>query len=132
MILITCVSNDMGVSFNKRRQSRDAVLCSDILEMVGDSSLRIHPKSEILFPESKTLATSEKYLQNTESGDFCFYEGLGEIPWADVDSIVMYRWNRDYPSDVFFNVPKEYELSEQIEFSGKSHTEITKEKWIKK
>lgn len=132
MILITCVSNDMGVSFNKRRQSRDAVLCSDILEMVGDGSLRIHPQSEILFPGTKTLAVSEEYLQNAGSGDFCFYEGSGEIPWGEVDSIVMYRWNRDYPSDVFFVVPKGYRLSEKTEFCGKSHPEITKEILTKK
>lgn len=131
MKIIACVSKDMGIAFNNRRQSRDAVLCEDVLKLSDGSTLRMHPKSEILFPEAKNLAVSEDYLAEAEKDDYCFYEGYGDICWDNVDSVILYHWNRAYPSDTFFKLPKGFTLTEQTKFSGKSHPEITREVWQK-
>ena len=131
MKILVCVSRDMGIAFNNRRQSRDAVLCEDVITMSSGNTLRIHPKSEILFPEATNLAVSETYLSEAEQNDYCFYEGYGDICWENVDSVILYHWNRAYPSDTFFKMPKGFTLTEQIKFSGKSHPEITREVWQK-
>ena len=45
-----------------------------------------------------------------------------------IDSIILYRWNRVYPADTYFDIDLSgWQLVRTGEFSGASHELITKE-----
>lgn len=44
------------------------------------------------------------------------------------EGLIVYRWNRTYPADLFLTLPLEqWTLVRQEEFAGSSHQNITKE-----
>ena len=47
------------------------------------------------------------------------------------ERIVLYRWNRAYPADVKFTMPKGFTLKESREFAGSSHEKITREEYTR-
>ena len=134
--LIVCLDDKGGMAFNRRRQSRDRLLCEDVARMVGDDTLWVHPYSEPLFAELGIhISMSESYLSDAEERDYCFCEreSLGDFAKKG-DAVIIYRWNRRYPGDVFFDIdvtaaPWRCVLTEK--FVGSSHEEITKEVYFK-
>ncbi len=47
-----------------------------------------------------------------------------------MEGLVLYRWNRRYPADVYLDIrpePPGWRLVSREEFSGSSHPRITKE-----
>ena len=47
-----------------------------------------------------------------------------------IDNIIIYKWNRIYPSDLYFDIDiknGQWKLIETEEFQGSSHEKITKE-----
>ena len=136
MTLIVCLSDGGGMTFNKRRQSRDAEVIKNIEELVSDEALFISEFSQSLFSESKvsTIAVTDP-LDAAEADDFVFLEdsGAGEF-FSKIKRLVIYKWNRRYPTDMLFDInPEEnrMKLSERIEFVGKSHERITREIWVR-
>ena len=69
------------------------------------------------------------FLEKAEEEDFCFVEGENLAGYeGKITEIVLYKWNRDYPADVFFEVDlSKWRLEERKDFSGYSHEKITKE-----
>ena len=134
MKLIVCLSDDNGMMFNYRRQSRDRVLISDMIQHVGETPLWISPYSAPLFGEDcPHLQVSPAPSQAAGKNDYCFVEDT-PLPKTleDVNEILIYRWNRLYPSDVFFTCnTSAFRLTESSEFAGSSHDNITKEIWKK-
>ena len=51
MKLIVCLSDDNGMMFNHRRQSRDRVLIADMIQHVQNAPLWVSPYSAPLFGE---------------------------------------------------------------------------------
>ena len=48
-----------------------------------------------------------------------------------LESLVLYRWNRRYPADVYFDLDlSQWRLVSRREFSGTSHDTITKEVYL--
>lgn len=134
MILIACVDDSMGMTFNHRRQSRDAVLCRNMLSLVQDRPLWIHPYSIPLFPDApKTVIADEDYLSKAGPDDFCFVEREDVTAYSDtIHTIVLYHWQRAYPSDTRFPLDlTAYQLAETTVFEGKSHPEILRECWVR-
>lgn len=134
MILIACVDDNMGMTFNHRRQSRDAVLCRDVLALVQDRPLRMHPYSIALFPDaSENIIAEEDYLDKAETDDFCFVERENVSDFSDqIHTILLYHWQRTYPSDTRFPLDLSgYRKTETVTFEGKSHPEIVREVWKK-
>ena len=135
MHLIVCVDDRMGMSFGGRRQSRDRVLCEDLIRTVEKSgaALYLSPYSAPLFEACACLRVSERYLEDAGEHDFCFCER--ELPLAcagGFDSVTLYRWNRHYPSDRKLELDlSRYRLVEATEFVGSSHDKITKEVYVK-
>lgn len=132
MILIACVDDKMGLTFNHRRQSRDALLCRDVLSLVQDRPLWMHPYSVSLFPDApETIIAVENYLSKAGTDDFCFVEREDISPYtAAVHTVILYRWNRHYPADTYFALDwKQYQKIETVSFQGKSHPEIIREIW---
>ena len=118
--------------FNHRRQSRDRVLIDDLLSTVGNDRLWIAPYSQSLFEgKEKDVFVSEALLKEASAEDWCFIEDRAcASALAKVETIVIYWWNRHYPSDLKFDVDvsKEgFRLQSKEEFAGSSHEKITKE-----
>ena len=133
MHLIVCVDDRMGMTFGGRRQSRDRLLCEDVVWTVRQRGglLYASPYSAPLFEgmAADVLRVSDTYLTDAGAADFCFCER--EKPSSVqslVDTLTVYRWNRHYPSDRKLDLDlSRYQRIEASEFAGSSHEKITKE-----
>ena len=77
MILIACVDDSMGMTFNHRRQSRDAVLCRDLLSLVqGSDRLSIGVRK--LAPTDHKI----RHLLHCQCGDKFLH---ADTPLLDID-----------------------------------------------
>lgn len=131
MKVIVCLDDDLGMTFNHRRQSRDRVVIADILRQTEGHVLYISPFSQKLFEEGGEYTVSDKMLDIAGEGEYCFVENeaLAERVW-DIEELVIYRWNRKYPADRYFDIDiatEGFGLVESCELEGYSHEKITKE-----
>lgn len=137
MKLILCVDDHLGMMFHKRRQSRDRILCEDILRMTEGHVLRMNAYSYGLFQEffPKHLQVQEDFLEKSDPNDFCFVENLDASQYVhQIQEIYIYHWNRTYPWDLKCEIrfwEKPWKLREQREFAGNSHEKITLEVYEK-
>lgn len=136
MKVFVCVDDSGGMMFGGRRVSRDRVLIDDVAKDCRNRRLRIHPYSALLFKDADASPTvSEDFLDAAERGDCCFVENVPLAPHAHrIDELVIYRWNRRYPSDRKLDVTPAslgFKLLETVEFAGSSHEKITKETYVK-
>lgn len=133
MIVIAVVDDANGLLFCNRRQSRDRILCQRILEETAGQRLWMNAYSAALFAGfcAKQITVEEAFLEKAEDGDFCFLEeALPTEVLERVERIVLFRWNRSYPGDVFFDVEvtrAPWRLASSEEFAGSSHERITME-----
>lgn len=134
MTFYICLDDRNGMLFNHRRQSRDAAVLADIRDSLEDV-LTVEP-----FSESLVAQAGIPYVLAPENWeDLCpqahFFLETGPKTAADLaDRIVLYRWNRRYPGDVFWNADLTelgFSLAETSEFPGKSHEVITKEVYVR-
>ena len=136
MTIIVCISESGGMMFNKRRQSRDRILTEDMLSLVGDRALYITEFSKKLFEESKKSPIIHcDPLSVAKGSDFVFIESLPlKEHVASIDKMIIYHWNRSYPSDFYLDTPpmeNGFSLKSSYEFEGSSHERITREVWEK-
>ena len=135
MIAIVCVDDSGGMLFNRRRQSQDRRLREDLLREAAGKTLWMNAYSAKQFRETlpENVRTAEDLLDRAESGDLCFLENLDPAPYAaKLEGLIVYRWNRQYPADLFLTLPLEdWILERQEEFAGSSHEKITKEVYSK-
>lgn len=128
MILITCVDINNGMLFNNRRQSRDRILISHILQLIENKKLWINNFSKNIFENGKydNLIVDEKFIDKSEKEDYCFVENISpELFEEKVDKIILYNWNRVYPADRYFNISlKNWVLESEVEIKGSSHDKI--------
>ena len=130
MIVIACVDERGGMSFNRRRQSQDRLLREDLLREAAGRPLRMSPYAAGQFREAHAnVRAGEKFLEEAGSGELCFVELEDLLPWAEkVEGVILYRWNRRYPADRYFPLSlAEWTLERREEFPGSSHETITKE-----
>ena len=130
MTIYLCLDDRGGLLFNNRRLSRDAAVLAD---MAASGMVTIDPFSEKLAVSSgmsyalaggEIPADARFFLENRDPDAL--------LPQAE--RLVIYRWNRHYPSDVRWEKsPADYgfALVETTEFPGKSHERITKEVYVK-
>ena len=125
MTLYICLDDRSGLQFNKRRQTRDAAVLEDIRSQCT-GSLLIEPFSEKLIREAEI-----PYVLPPETGNDYFAENIPSEEILEMTSrIVIYRWNRHYPSDIRWEpdlAALGFALKETAEFPGKSHEKITRE-----
>lgn len=136
MELVLCVDNRGGMCFHQRRQSQDRAVRADLLQMARGRVLRMSEYSRRQFTEpDAVIDASPDFLERAAEGDVCFVEQPPISPWLDrAAALVLYRWNRVYPSDQRLDIVPEqvgFHLQEQLEFPGYSHKTITKEVYIK-
>ena len=81
------------------------------------------------------VQTDEDFLKKASSGEYCFVEtnscGLDMFPdTANIESVVLYKWNRVYPADQYFTMDlSDWKLVGTVEFAGSSHEKITEERY---
>lgn len=129
MNIIICLDDKNGIQFNKRRQSRDSVLCDRILEITKGSVLWMNAYSSKMFSSDK-IKVNEAYLSESSRGDFCFVEDNSFLDYSDqFEKVIIYRWNRLYPSDVQVDISflKSKHRICTTDFKGRSHEKITEE-----
>ena len=150
MHLIITVDDNMGLMFNKRRQSRDNLLLQDLFELVGESALPTGGKLYVTPYSEKLLTEARKNLPPITAVEFSVWEDTltlpgkgtyyfveGEVPegWAlDTEKVILYRWNRVYPADTYFRwdlSANGFSVTETKEFTGSSHEKITREVWTR-
>ena len=124
MKLIVCLDDNKGMLFNKRRQSRDRVLIENVVELCKGEKLYINEYSLTLFPENAVEVFES--IEDIENA-YCFAENF-TVNEEYVDEIIVYKWNRLYPADTYFNIDfGGWSLIETVDFEGSSHEKITRE-----
>lgn len=135
MTVIVCLDNANGMLFNGRRQSRDAAVVKDICSTVGSGRLLIAPFSEALFSAvGIDVTVCEDPLAAAQDSDYCFIENISVAACKEtITRIIVYKWNRDYPADFFFDADymREYRMESSVLFPGTSHDKITKEVYVR-
>ena len=130
--IYVCLDDRNGLLFNKRRQSRDIRVLEDIRALLS-GALYLAPYSEKLVQEAGL--PYRIYDDPTLSPADYFAEG--QPPAALLEAaqrLVLYRWNRHYPADTYWEIPPEalgFVRSETVEFPGKSHETITREVYLR-
>ena len=131
MQVIITVENRNGMLFNHRRVSRDQKVSERILAYCKEKKLWMNAYSAKLFENNPQIRVSETYLEQKDA--ICFVEDQDVTPYLpEIDTIILFHWNRDYPADFFFTVDlSEWNRIHQEEFAGKSHEKITMEVYKK-
>lgn len=135
MIAIVCVDDSLGMMFNHRRQSSDSILRKKIIEISYGSVLWMNVYSFEQFSDcdNTKIITDEKFAEKAGAGEFCFAENtdLSEYSYK-IEKLIIYKWNRKYPSDMKFNFPlDDFKCIKSCDFKGSSHEKITEEVWVK-
>lgn len=128
MHLIVCIDERKGMAFQGRRQSMDRLLRADMLALTVGTPLWMSPYSLGQFiEEAPNIRIAEDYLRQAGAGEYCFCEL--QLPAENIENIVLYKWNRHYPSDLQFPMEllESRTLVEVTEFAGSSHERITRE-----
>jgi hypothetical protein len=131
MHLIVCIEDKDGLSFCGKRLSFDREVTGHILQVCSCSNLWMNRYSASLFPEAPVIV-DESFMEKAGEGDYCFLENIPvptNIP--NLESVIVYHWNRRYPSTVKFPVEilEGRKVVQRVEFSGYSHDKITMERY---
>jgi hypothetical protein len=86
----------------------------------------------LLFEDSGAdILCDENFLELAAANDYCFVENRALALYVDrIDELVIYHWNRKYPTDTFFDIDLKksgFILVSAEDFAGYSHDKITKE-----
>ena len=135
MTLFVCLDDGGGMAFDGRRQSRDSVVFEDIFRECSGEPLLVAPYSEKLLSPLGRVKVKRDPLGAARKKSFVFLEERAVGDGRDkIDRLIIYRWNRSYPTDLTFDItPSECGLSllSSTDFEGSSHEKITKEIYIK-
>lgn len=151
MIILVALDDRNGMMFNGRRQSKDRVLREKILSRVevlwmneysakqfeetdafskarvGDSQGEKAGDVLARSLSSSKIKVDENFLDKAGASDVCFVENADVTPFLDkIEKIVVCRWNKKYPADLFFSIDLlKWKLLEAEEIEGFSHDKIT-------
>ena len=129
------LDDDEGMMFFGKRQSRDRVLIEELISSSENTPIYIHPYSKLLFPDLSRVTVSDDPLHDCPDGGTVFVEHLPLTPHlGDIGKMIVYRWNRLYPSDKKFDIDLArcgFTRLSLSEFPGSSHDKITKEVYRK-
>ena len=133
MTIIVCVDDNNGMLFHNRRQSRDSVLYKHIIEMTKGKKLFMNDYSAKLFSDEQKehIVVQNNFLVFSSENDYCFVENTELSNYQNnIQEIVLYRWNRVYPADTYFQFPldkNKWKLQKTTDIKGNSHDVITEE-----
>ena len=146
MVLVVATDDQGGMMFNKRRQSQDRVLRARILDLAKDSRLWMNAYTGRQFADSGDRAEipmdggsqteiliDDAFLEKAGTGEYCFVENASAAPYESrIEKIVLFKWNRAYPGDFFFDMDlSAWKRIETEDFAGASHEKITQEVYVR-
>ena len=80
------------------------------------------------------IRVDEDFLKKAGPGELCFAETVSPGAYlapegqCQIERIVLFKWNRRYPGDVYFDIDlKRFNLIRSEDFAGSSHEKITME-----
>ena len=128
--VILCLCDRGGMTFNKRRQSRDRLLIEELCKNT-EGYIYIDEYSLPLFEGYEDRVKIVSNLPgDVPEGGIMFVERVSPDGFLeDVSRLVIYRWGRKYPFDKSFaTIPEEVGFCKvlEYEFVGSSHEKITK------
>lgn len=132
MKVIVCLDDDLGMLFNGRRQSMDKALCDRVAHITKGKTLWMNNYSAGQFSDfPDNIIIDEYFLDRATEDDYCFVENRDISSYASkVNTVIIYRWNRNYPQDMRFPVSlfsDKWQLAGSFDFTGHSHDHITEE-----
>lgn len=133
MNILICLDDNQGMMFNNRRQSQDKILRNNIKELINNATLFMNEYSYKLYKDidKENIIICEDFLDKCGNNDFCLVEDKPLRNYiSKINNIIIYKWNRIYPADLYFDIDLNsglWELLKQEEFQGSSHEKITKE-----
>ncbi len=138
MNLIVCLEDKNGMMFNKRRLSQDVVIREDIYNNLDKNSLIMNSYSFKMFEKDNSdkdiVVREDLPVEDSDNLQFIEDKQLGDFE-DKIDKLIIYYWNRRYPSDLKFNIDLEngkWQVVSEEEFPGNSHEKITKKIILKK
>ena len=125
MNLALCADDRMGLRINGRRQSKDRLLRERLMAMsAGRLRMSSYSARQFEYP----VYAGEDYLSGAKDGDWCFCEDQEYLKYAQkIERLALFRWNRHYPADEYFQFPGKWVLVQTCDFPGSSHETITME-----
>ena len=136
MKLIACIDDRRGMTFFRRRQSRDVRVIEDVIRDLGGSTLFVSPYSSKLFADLavKLEVAADPIAAAAEQADAVVF--LEDTPTprslSEIKTVVLYLWGKTYPADKYFDADlSSYRLKSRVQFVGNSHDQITKETYVK-
>ena len=120
--------------FNGRRQSQDRILRERVITLCSDTQLWMSEYSAKQFTEGGNFIIDNDYLSKAADDDYCFIED-GDYSFDNCTEVVLYNWNRHYPSDIQFDFDLKangYKRVSKTDFAGSSHKKITEEIYVRK
>lgn len=132
MRAVICLDDNYGYLFNNRRQSRDFKQRRDLLKLIGNEKFYLNSYSFEIYRDmdfNMEIVDYKNLLEIDENGNYLFENEISKEIIDNVDSIICYFWNRNYPFDKVFEEIKNKEKWREIsryEFEGNSHEEITR------
>ena len=129
MIAATSLENKNGRSFFGKRLSSDREIPKKLVSISTEIYTDEYSYSHI--PDE--LKSNFHVLSNTEdlNEKQLFWTEIGDIP-KNTDKLIIFRWNRDYGADKFYDPIKNgWILVSSEDFSGYSHEKITMETYEK-
>ena len=107
MNIIVCLEDKNGMMFNKRRLSQDKVIREDIYNNMDGKSLIMNSYSFKMFekdnPTIDIIVREDLPLCDKDNLQFIEDKQLGKFE-SEIDKIIVYYWNRRYPSDLKFDI----------------------------
>ncbi len=128
MKVIMCIDDNYGLSFNKRRVSKDINIIKDIESMNIDLYMNEYSYKMFKNYEYKNNIIVSDVLEGNYFNEFNTLEGLED----SIDKLIIYKFNRRYPSDIKLKIDlSKYVLEDICELVGNSHEKITREVYVR-
>lgn len=95
--------------------------------------MNAYSRKQFAESDAEKIRVDETFLDAAGDGEFCFVENADVSGCAErIEEIYLYRWNRDYPVEVYFPVDLSvWKCVETKEFAGSSHEKITRERYTR-
>ncbi|MEZ3486679.1 MAG: ribonuclease Z [Lachnospiraceae bacterium] len=136
MIIIVCLDDNGGMTFNHRRQSRDRAVTERIRQIARGKKLWMNSYSYKLYGDIEGAETieAEDFLDRAGTGELCLLEtgSLAGVE-AKIDEVIVFGWNRTYPSDFRLDLELSgFSRTDVREFPGASHEKITEARYVRR
>lgn len=131
-MLIVCLDDQNGMTFNHRRCSSDRRVTDLISLIAGANPLHIERYSKTLF-ESVRPSICPKLVIHDDIDDLLrsdpgiLFVERSSCSGLSPDKIVVFRWRRSYPADMHFELNLSGYAKTEGKFHGNSHEEISVE-----